>query len=134
MPEHPNQSEIDRLYWETDVHVADAATALGLPARSMHQHVTPLPAGVRCYRCSTDLSFTSRTQRDGQRLRCDRCGCSRRNPTPGTDHVDPDGSSDLASSAGRSSWCATAGGSWGWPSRRASTPSPRVARRGTGAR
>ncbi|MET0325532.1 MAG: hypothetical protein ABW219_09940 [Ilumatobacteraceae bacterium] len=96
MPEHPNQSEIDRLYWETDVHVADAATALGLPARSMHQYVTPLPAGVRCYRCSTDLSFTSRTQRDGQRLRCGRCGCSRRNPNPKHQPRHRDGASDLA--------------------------------------
>jgi len=96
VPEHPHQSEIDRLYWATDVPVAEAALALGLPARSLHQHATPVPAGVPCYRCGAALTFTSRTQRDGQRLRCDRCGCSRRNPNPRHRPRDPDGPSDLA--------------------------------------
>ena len=96
MPEHPNQSEIDRLYWETDTPVAEVARTLGLPARSMHQLVTALPAGVDCYRCSSELSFTSRTQRDGQRLRCDHCGCSRRNPSPKRQPRRPEGLSDLA--------------------------------------
>jgi hypothetical protein len=96
MPEHPNQSEIDHLYWETDLRVADAAAAVGLPAPSLHQHVTPRPAGVPCYRCGSELAFTSRSQRDGQRLRCDRCGCSRRNPAPKRQPRRPEGSSDLA--------------------------------------
>jgi hypothetical protein len=95
MPEHPDQSEIDRLYWQTEVTVAEAAAALGLPPRSMHQLVTPLPAGVHCYRCGTGLSFTSRSQRDGQRLRCERCGCSRRNPSPRRQPRRHDGPADL---------------------------------------
>jgi hypothetical protein len=46
----------------------------------VHGHVTPLPAGVLCYRCRAPLTFTSRAQRGGYRLRCTNCGCSRRNP------------------------------------------------------
>ena len=73
-------AKLDRLYWHTDLPVATVAGRVGLPSRSLHQHVTPLPAGVACYRCGDPLVFTSRSERDGQRLRCRTCGCSRRSP------------------------------------------------------
>jgi hypothetical protein len=73
-------ANLDRLYWHTDLPVATVAARVGLPARSLHTHATPLPAGVACYRCGDPLQFTSRSQRDGQRLRCGECGCSRRSP------------------------------------------------------
>ncbi len=79
-PSLVDRANLDRLYWHTDLPVATVARQIGLPARSLHQHVTPLPAGVTCYRCGDPLLFTSRSQRDGQRLRCRECGCSRRSP------------------------------------------------------
>jgi hypothetical protein len=75
-PDH----DLDHLYWHTELPVAEIATMVGLPARSLHQHATPLSAGVSCYRCAEPLTFTSRAQRAGERLRCGTCGCSRRSP------------------------------------------------------
>src|SRR5262245_17385402 len=74
-------ANLDQLYWHTDLPVATVAAQVGLPTGSLHTHVTPLPAGVACYRCGEPLLFTSRSTRDGQRLRCRACGCSRRSPT-----------------------------------------------------
>jgi hypothetical protein len=71
---------LDHLYWHTELPVGEIANRLGCPARSLHQHATPLPAGVSCYRCGEPLRFTSRAQRTGERLRCGTCGCSRRSP------------------------------------------------------
>jgi hypothetical protein len=79
-PSMVDLANLDRLYWHTDLPVATVAGRVELPARSLHQHVTPIPAGVACYRCGETLLFTSRAQRDGQRLRCRACGCSRRSP------------------------------------------------------
>lgn len=73
-------AKLDRLYWHTELPVATVAARVGLPARSLHTHVTPLASGVACYRCGDPLLFTSRSTRDGQRLRCPQCGCSRRSP------------------------------------------------------
>ena len=72
---------LDQLYWHTELTVADVARRVGLPARRLHQHVTPISAGVACYRCGDALTFSSRSQRDGERLRCSGCGSSRRNPS-----------------------------------------------------
>jgi hypothetical protein len=79
-PSLVDRAKLDRFYWHTDLTVATVARRVGLPSRRLDQHVTPLPAGVACYRCGDPLVFTSRSQRDGQRLRCRACGCSRRSP------------------------------------------------------
>ncbi len=80
MVEVANVANLDRLYWHSELPLAVIARRVGLPARNLHQHVTPIPAGVTCYRCREPLVFTSRSQRDGQRLRCRECGCSHRSP------------------------------------------------------
>jgi hypothetical protein len=79
-PSMVDLANLDRLYWHTELPVAAVAGRIGLPARNLHRHVTPIPSGVSCYRCGEPLLFTSRTQRDGQRLRCSSCACSRRSP------------------------------------------------------
>ena len=79
-PEARPDHDLDHLYWHTELPVAEVATMVGRSARTLHQHVTPLPAGVTCYRCGDALTFASRAQRNGERLRCDACGCSRRSP------------------------------------------------------
>jgi hypothetical protein len=72
-------SELDQLYWHSEVPIAEVAARCGHPPAHLHRHVTPLPSGVACYRCASPLAFTSRSQRDGGRLRC-RCGCTRSSP------------------------------------------------------
>jgi hypothetical protein len=83
-PDARPNPDLDHLYWHTELPVAEIARIVGRPARSLHQHATPLPAGLGCYRCGQPLMFTSRAQRAGERLRCDACGCSRRSPNDRT--------------------------------------------------
>jgi hypothetical protein len=56
MSENPSMvdlANLDRLYWHTDQPVATIAGRVGLPARSLQQHVTPIPAWSRSTRCAT---------------------------------------------------------------------------------
>jgi hypothetical protein len=69
-------SELDQLYWHSDLPIAEVAARCGHPPAHLHRHATPLDAGLACYRCAAPLAYTSRSQRDGGRLRC-RCGCTR---------------------------------------------------------
>jgi hypothetical protein len=71
---------LDDLYWHTDLPVGEIAERLDLPARGLHRHVTPLDAGVTCYRCHRALTYSSRSDRDSWRLRCGHCGTTRANP------------------------------------------------------
>jgi hypothetical protein len=76
-------SELDQLYWHSDLPIAEVAARCGYPSAHLHRHATPLDAGLACYRCAASLAYTSRSQRDSGRLRC-RCGCTRapRRPRP----------------------------------------------------
>ena len=80
MPLTGHISQLDHLYWNTDLPVAEIAERLGLPANQLSLYTTPQPAGVQCYLCHADLAFTSRSSRNGQRPRCRSCGCTRRHP------------------------------------------------------
>jgi hypothetical protein len=80
-------SQLDHLYWNTDLPVAEIAERLGLPASQLSLYTTPQPAGVQCYLCRADLAFTSRSQRNGQRLRCRTCACTRRHPEADRRHA-----------------------------------------------
>ena len=72
---------LDELYWHSDLGTAEIAARCGLADLRLHTRVTPLDAGVTCFRCSSPLAYTSRSQRQGPgRLRCGTCGCTRRNP------------------------------------------------------
>jgi hypothetical protein len=72
-------SELDQLYWHSDLPIAEVAAHCGYPPARLHRHVTPLVAGLACYRCSAPLAYSSRSQRATGRLRC-RCGCTRSDP------------------------------------------------------
>lgn len=87
MPLTGQISQLDHLYWNTDLRVAEIAERLGLPSPQLSLYTTPQPAGVQCYLCHADLAFTSRAQRNGQRLRCRTCGCSRRHPDADLRHA-----------------------------------------------
>lgn len=71
---------LDELYWHSDLPIAVIADRLGVPARGMHTVVTPLAAGVCCYRCDAALTYASRSSRSDHWLRCTSCGTRRRNP------------------------------------------------------
>lgn len=73
-------SELDDLYWNSDLSIADVAARCGVPATRLHARVTPLDTGLPCYRCAEHVSFSSRSQRQDGRPRCLSCGCSRRDP------------------------------------------------------
>jgi hypothetical protein len=75
------EADLDDLYWNTTLPVAAIADRCGLSAGGLHARVTPLDAGLTCYRCGTALTYTSRSTRDAARPRCPRCGCSRLDPT-----------------------------------------------------
>ena len=74
------EPELDDLYWNTTLPVAAIADRCGIPASRLHLRVTPLEAGLACYRCRTGVTYTSRSTRDAARPRCPRCGCSRLDP------------------------------------------------------
>jgi hypothetical protein len=80
MPDLRTDPDLDHLYWDSDLPVADLARRFGLPTRDVHRAVHPVDAGVTCYVCGASLSFTSRGARTSHRLRCPRCGATRRNP------------------------------------------------------
>jgi hypothetical protein len=75
------EGDLDDLYWNTTLPVAAIADRCGVPASRLHLRVTPLEAGLACYRCGTGVSYTSRSTRDAARPRCPRCGCSRVDPS-----------------------------------------------------
>jgi len=75
------EPELDDLYWNTTLPVAAIADRCGIPASRLHLRVTPLEAGLACYRCRTGVTYTSRSTRDAARPRCPRCGCSRVDPS-----------------------------------------------------
>ncbi len=87
MPLTGHISQLDHLYWNTDLPVAEIAERIGLPANQLSLYATPQPAGVQCYLCHADLAFTSRSQRNGQRLRCRTCACTRRHPDADRRHA-----------------------------------------------
>jgi hypothetical protein len=74
------EDDLDDLYWNTTLPVAVIADRCGIGASRVHLRVTPLEAGLACYRCGTPVSYTSRATRDAARPRCPRCGCSRTDP------------------------------------------------------
>jgi hypothetical protein len=75
-----HEADLDDLYWNTNLPIAAIAERCGIPASRLHLRVTPIDAGLACYRCRTAVTYTSRSTRDAARPRCPRCGCSRIDP------------------------------------------------------
>ena len=63
MPDLRPDPDLDHLYWDSDLPVADLARRFGLATRDVHRAVHPVDAGVTCYVCGASLSFTSRGAR-----------------------------------------------------------------------
>ena len=57
------QIELDRLYWDDDVPVAEIAARFGLARTRIHRFATPRPTDLRCLICGDVAALTSRSSR-----------------------------------------------------------------------
>jgi hypothetical protein len=68
------QAEANRLYWESDISVADIAEQLDISRRALYGAVEPLPAGRVCALCGAGLVFENRSARTADQATCPACG------------------------------------------------------------
>ncbi len=73
-------TELDDLYWHSELPVAEVAARCGVPAARLHARVTPLLTDLPCYRCGEPAAYTCRTQREDGRPRCQACRATRADP------------------------------------------------------
>ncbi|MEJ2184390.1 MAG: hypothetical protein P8Z36_00460 [Gemmatimonadota bacterium] len=66
--------EVNRLYWETDMSVADIADRLDISRRALYDAIEPAPAHVPCPECGATLGYRNRTSRERGEAECDACG------------------------------------------------------------
>jgi hypothetical protein len=67
-------SEVNRLYWETEESVADISNRLGVSRRALYEQIEPMPAGAECTTCGAELYFSNRSAKLGGVARCLMCG------------------------------------------------------------
>ncbi len=77
MDDHVGNEEANRLYWETDVPVADIATRLDLSRRGLYDAVHPVEAGFDCEECGDGLQYENRSARRQGNATCPACGATR---------------------------------------------------------
>jgi hypothetical protein len=66
-------SEANRLYWESDVSVAEIAQRLELSRRALYAAIQPLPAGRNCERCGGQMTYENRSARASDQAICLAC-------------------------------------------------------------
>lgn len=67
------QERANELYWASEGSVNSIAEELGLSKGSLYQLVRPLPAGLPCPRCGSEMEYPNRTARDRGFLACPSC-------------------------------------------------------------
>ncbi|MGH7482004.1 MAG: hypothetical protein ACRELV_07600 [Longimicrobiales bacterium] len=72
--EEARRAEANRLYWSTDLTVAEVGSRLGVSSGTLYGLVDPEPAGARCPDCDGPLVFTNRTARLAALASCELCG------------------------------------------------------------
>ena len=63
----------NELYWESDKSVNQIADELELSKGMLYGMIRPLPAGLPCPRCSSDLEYANRTARERGLISCRTC-------------------------------------------------------------
>ena len=63
----------NELYWSSDESVNRIAEELDLSKGSLYNLVEPLPAGLPCPRCSTEMEYPNRTAQEKGFLTCPAC-------------------------------------------------------------
>lgn len=67
-------AEANRLYWETDISVAEIAQRLDISRRALYDAIEPIPASGSCSTCGGELEFTNRSTRSHGLATCRQCG------------------------------------------------------------
>lgn len=65
--------DANRLYWTSEMSVADVARHLDISRRALYAMIRPQPADAPCERCGGVLSHANRTARDAGRAECLEC-------------------------------------------------------------
>jgi hypothetical protein len=66
-------AEANRLYWDSDMPVAEIAGTLDISRRALYAAVEPLPAGRACPECGAELVFENRSGRTADQAVCLMC-------------------------------------------------------------
>ena len=64
----------NELYWGSDDGVNQIAERLDLSKGALYGRIGPLPAGVGCPLCGTEVEYANRTARDHDEVDCPDCG------------------------------------------------------------
>ena len=67
-------AEVNRLYWETEVPVAEIAQRLDISRRALYDSIRPVPATGQCSVCGGELEFANRSTRAQGIATCRSCG------------------------------------------------------------
>lgn len=78
-------AEANRLYWESDVSVAEIADRLELSRRGLYDAVSPLPSDERCSDCGGTMAWPNRSARAAGTAICLSCGMTREVHVPDPD-------------------------------------------------
>ncbi|MFP4623417.1 MAG: hypothetical protein ACLFRX_04490 [Gemmatimonadota bacterium] len=74
MAEHETRQEINRLYWGSEIPVAEIADRLDISRRALYDGIDPRPAGRPCPQCGTPLGYRNRTAMEEGEAECPECG------------------------------------------------------------
>lgn len=73
----PDQDAYERaneLYWRSDLSVNQIAERLDLSKGALYGLIEPLPVGLECPACSSEVAYTTRTAQERGQVSCPGCG------------------------------------------------------------
>lgn len=73
MVDPSTETELNRLYWETDASVSAIADQLDLSRRTLYEGIDPRPAGRHCPECGAPLGYRNRTALENGEAECPAC-------------------------------------------------------------
>jgi UDP-N-acetylmuramyl tripeptide synthase len=68
------EERANEVYWSSDKSVNQIADDFDLSKGALYGLIRPLPAGVPCPECSSEMAYANRTARDKGYLSCPSCG------------------------------------------------------------
>jgi len=79
--------EANRLYWDSDVSVADIAEQMGWSRRALYDAIEPLPTDAACEVCGAPLVFLNRSARSSATMSCVTCAAREEDANGGADAI-----------------------------------------------
>lgn len=83
--EDAQEHEAHQLYWYSDASVNQIAEELGVSKGRLYGYIRPLPSGLACPECGTEMVYSNRTAREQGVLSCPECGYEEAEPSVGED-------------------------------------------------